>query len=206
MKRKTRSKATEEIFAAVGATEKLVRSFEEELRYFKKCNAARRAEDSGGRRFAIFIDYRNLEKGLEAQNRQERLSDFSWLTGPVLAEGKIIFAFVFIPEHYLSRAPIMQLAYRHRFQIVVCPRQIGTLTTKDADSVDEKIRALAEPIVEHSDITDIVIVSGDADFEPLAVTSVWRQKRVKIVSASDAVSGRFVERAVNGSLTISLVP
>ncbi|MEK7135043.1 MAG: NYN domain-containing protein, partial [Patescibacteria group bacterium] len=47
-------------------------------------------------------------------------------------------------------------------------------------------------LVEHSDITDLVIVSGDADFQGLIEFARWQQKRVKVVSAHEAISGRIL--------------
>jgi len=74
------------------------------------------------RHFALFLDYVNLEQNMPYK---DRFRDFSWLTDPILKMGKILFAFVFIPEHYSTRAPIMLLSNKHRFHVILCPRQIS---------------------------------------------------------------------------------
>lgn len=155
------------------------------------------------RRFAIFMDFVNLEKNL--QRSADKFSDFSWLLNPILKQGKIIFAFVFIPDHYVSRAPIMQLTHKHHFHAIFCPRQINGVITKDVDTVDAQMQELAWALIEHSDITDVIIISGDADFHSLATRATWQQKKVKIVSARDAISGRFMGSEQDGFLSVQLV-
>ncbi|MDO8495590.1 MAG: NYN domain-containing protein [bacterium] len=157
------------------------------------------------RTFAIFMDYRNLELHLKKGSR-ERLENFSWLLDPILQEGKIVFAFVFIPTHYIALAPIMQLSHIHHFFPVVCPRQVAGAVTKDHDSVDNKLESLARDIIQHSDITDIVIISGDADFSGLATFAHWQQKKVRVISALRALSGRFIEMHRTGTVdTVKLI-
>jgi len=143
------------------------------------------------RTFAIFLDYVNLERGLP--DRIENFRDFSWLLDPILEKGSILYGFCFIPEHYLARAPVMQLSHRHQFQIIVCPRQIEGVITKDEDTVDAKLIDLARTMIEHDDFTDLVIISGDADLLPLAETAKWHRKRVTVVSPKRALSGRFLD-------------
>lgn len=154
------------------------------------------------RTFAVFMDYKNLESNLK---NADKFRDFSWLLDPILEQGKIIFAFVFIPDHYFTRAPIQQLSNLHRFQVIACPRQIGGAITKDADTVDAKIDELAWPIIEHSNVTDLVIISGDADFKRLANLARWRQKNVIVISAARAVSGRFFEMEKAGIVQLELI-
>jgi hypothetical protein len=154
------------------------------------------------RTFAIFMDYKNLEDNLK---NADRFRNFSWLLDPILAQGKIIFAFVFIPDHYFTRAPIQQLSNLHRFQVIACPRQIGGAITKDADTVDAKIDELAWPIVEHTDVSDLIIISGDADFKRLANLARWRRKKVTVISAPKAVSGRFFEMEKAGTVHLQLI-
>ncbi|MBI2676684.1 MAG: NYN domain-containing protein [Candidatus Yanofskybacteria bacterium] len=149
------------------------------------------------RTFAIFLDYKNLEENIKKTAR-DKLENFSWLIEPILKEGKIIFAFVFIPTHYVGRAPVMQLSYLHHFIPVLCPRQTDGAVTKDADTVDAKIVTVAKGLIQHSDITDVVIVSGDSDFSELANFAHWQQKRVWTVSAIGAVSGKFLKMLKNG--------
>ncbi|MFH1672435.1 MAG: NYN domain-containing protein [Pseudomonadota bacterium] len=152
--------------------------------------------------FAIFMDYRNLEKGLP--NVKERFRDFSWLIDPIVARGRIVFAFVFIPDNYVNRMEIYQLANKHNFAPILCTRQTDGVISKDKDTVDAKMESLACSLIAHTDITNIVIISGDADFQQLANFARWNQKEVTIVSASQAVSGRFLEMAENGSVELIL--
>lgn len=154
------------------------------------------------KRFAIFFDYKNLESHL--RNR-DRFLDFSWLTGPLLKEGKIIFAFVFIPDHYANRVPLLLLANKHRFQPILCPREMGKSTTKDKDTVDAKMEDLGKALIEHSDITDVVIVSGDGDFQELTVFARWQQKSVRVISATEATSPRFTEMKDVGEINLQMI-
>lgn len=157
------------------------------------------------KKFAIFLDFVNLEKNMPKSS--DKFRDFSWLLNPILEKGKLIFAFVFIPDHYVSRTPIMQLTHKHRFHTLVCPRQIltGGSTIKDADTVDAQMHDLGYAIIDNSEITDLLIVSGDADFQRLATHAIWQQKSVTVISASRALSGRFLEMAGDGSLSVQLV-
>lgn len=148
------------------------------------------------RKFAVFIDYKNLEDSFANQGERlsvDRFRDFSWLIDPILEEGIIVFAFVFIPEQLSNRPAIMQLSYRHRFFPVICPRQIEGLITKDKDTVDTKMIALGKDLIEHSDCTDVVIVGGDGDFTELANFAIWRQKRVQVMSTPESLSKDFLE-------------
>jgi len=146
---------------------------------------------TGQKRFAVLIDYMNLEYGIK--NPVERFRDFSWLFDPILEEGKIIFAFVFIPEQVSSRPPIMQLFHSHGFSPILCPRQIDGAITKDKDTVDARMIDLGKELIEHSDITHLVVVSGDADFQRLITFTLWRQKKVIIVSADQSLSRALAE-------------
>ncbi len=138
------------------------------------------------KRFAILMDFENLEKNID----RTKLHDFSWLLNPILEQGKISCAYVFIPDHYGSNPPVRTLSNIHRFFCVFCPKKSGIL--KDADSVDNRMDELGRFLVEHSDITDLVVVSGDADFQGLIEFARWKQKRVKVVSAHEAISGRIL--------------
>lgn len=99
----------------------------------------------------------------------------------------------------------MQLTHKHHFHAIFCPRQTGNSTTKDADTVDAQMHELAWALIEHSSITDAVIVTGDADFQRLATHARWQQKRVTIVSSEKTLSGRFLEMERDGSLAVQLV-
>lgn len=140
------------------------------------------------RRFAILMDFENLEKNVD----RHRLLDFSWLINPILAAGKILVAEVFIPDHYGHNVPVRTLANIHRFKPVYCVKRPGGSAVKDVDSVDKWMDEEGRFLVEYTDITDLVIVSGDADFQSLIQFARWRQKRVRVVAAANAISGRLV--------------
>lgn len=140
------------------------------------------------KRFAILIDYENLKKHVNTA----KLLDFSWLFDPILAKGKIVGGYVFFPEHYGNNMPVKTLSNIHRLFCVVCPKNLDSDGAfKDRDIVDSRMDELGRFLVEHSDITDLVIVSGDADFQGLVQFARWQQKEVKLVSTADAISSRF---------------
>ncbi len=153
--------------------------------------------------FAIFMDYKNLDDGLSGGTR--RFSDFSWLINPILERGIIAYAFVFIPDNYTGRMEIHQLSNKHRFWPILCTRQIRNAVMKNVDMVDAKMEALGKDMITHSHITDIIIISGDADFQELTNYAVYHQKRVTVVSAIGARSGRFLEMAENGKIELETI-
>lgn len=153
--------------------------------------------------FAIFMDYKNLVSDLP--NSAKRFSDFSWLINPILEQGIISFPFVFIPDNYTNRMEIHQLSNKHGFSPIVCTRQIHGAVMKNGDTVDAKMESLARDIILHTDVTDIVIISGDADFQGLVNFAIFNQKNVTIVSAARALSGRFFEMANTGNIKLEIV-
>ncbi len=177
-----------------------------------RAGAAKAPSSQPPRTFALFMDYRNLEMGIPDSFR--RFRDFSWLVNPILAHGKIVFAFVFIPDHYGGRVPLHQLANKHSFIPILCTRRISRIntqdgdatkdTTKDGDTVDAKMDALARSLIVHADVTDIVIISGDADFQDLINFARYHQKGVTVVSAAQATSGRLFEMAQAGAIQLAL--
>ena len=150
-------------------------------------------EEPSSRKFAVFIDYKNISAGMDKNGR--RLKYLYPLLQSILEKGKIIFGFVFIPQHFVSRTPVMELSHKHHFEVVVCPRQIDQVITKDKDSVDSKMDSLARRLIEHTDITDVAIFSGDADFHDLATFAWHQQKTVTVVATRESISGRFLEMA-----------
>ena len=147
------------------------------------------------RRFVVLIDYKNLEDSIK--NPGDRFRNFSWLLDPILEQGILIFGFVFIPEHYSARPAINQLSSRHRFSPILCPRQFDGIISKDADTVDARMNALGKDLIEHSDCTDLVIISGDRDFQELANFAIWRKKKIHVFSTPEALSNAF--RQIEGS-------
>lgn len=146
------------------------------------------------RKFAVFIDYKNISDGMGKNGRG--LKSFHSLLQPILDQGEIIFGFAFVPGHFVTRLPVMELTYKYGIRVIICPRQIEGVITKDKDSVDAQMDSLARDFIEHaSGITDVVIFSGDADFQDLVRFAVWRQKTVTIIGTRESISGRFLEMA-----------
>lgn len=150
-------------------------------------------EEASPKSYAIFVDYRNLLLSLVGE--QKKLKDLQFLESIVLKQGKgqVLFAFVFIPHHEISRAPVQQISNIFRYDVVVCPQQVEGGVIKDADTVDAHMERLARRLIERSDVTDIVIVSGDADFYGLVVDARRAGKNVTVVSGIMALSSRFRE-------------
>ncbi len=161
----------------------------------------------GRKNFLVFLDWENLSRNISRGNPQEklrRLSNFSWLLNPILAKGKILLALAFVTNNETSLPPIMQLS-QQGFYPILCPRQFGVVATKDKDTVDAKLDEFARVLIEHSDATDVVIIAGDADFQPLVNFARFHQKTVTVISASQAISGRFLEMGRRGDIDVKLV-
>jgi uncharacterized LabA/DUF88 family protein len=144
--------------------------------------------------FAVFIDYLNIERGITNQiERRERMRDFGWLINPILEKGKIAFIYIFVPDATVPEFSPIFVGGKQRIPIVVCPRRVVGGVMKDADTVDQFLMEMATSHIYHSDISDIVIVSGDADFSPVIRRALMNRKRVTVVSTAQALSGRFRE-------------
>lgn len=161
----------------------------------------------GPRTFLVFLDWENLARNISRGNPQEklkRLSNFSWLLNPIIAKGKTLLALAFVTNNEAGLPPIMQLSHQG-FYPVLCPRQLGVVATKEKDTVDAKLDEVARVLIEHSDATDVIVIAGDADFQPLVNFARFHQKTVTVVSASQAISGRFLEMEKRGDVTVKLV-
>ena len=154
------------------------------------------------RGFLLFVDYENIRRNLKLTD--ERARKFDWIRDYVLKKGKIFLAVIFAPDS--ANVPIMQLS-QQGFYVVVCPRRMGQVVTKDADTVDAKMIGLAQSLIFVSSdlITDVVIVAGDGDYEPLVAFAKLQQKNVIMVSTSQALSGRFLEMQESGMLKVKIV-
>lgn len=150
--------------------------------------------------FAIFMDYKNLE--LNLSGGAKKFSDFSWLLNPILECGTIAYAFIFIPENCANRMAIHQLSNKHSFFPILCTHRIEHAVMKDKDTVDATMESLAMSLIIHSDVTDILIISGDADFQKLANFAIFNQRKVTVLSAATALSGRFIEMHENKQIEL----
>ncbi len=149
-------------------------------------------QKSGGpvvrKRFAVFIDYLNLEKNIKtpADIRLDPLLD------PLIKEGRINWIYVYIPESAIP-APINILINRYQVLIILCSQEMGGGYLKDKDNVDFQMDKHIRSIVEHTDVTDIVIFSGDADFFPVASWAHQQGITVHVKSIRAALSRVFEE-------------
>lgn len=154
------------------------------------------------RGFLLLVDYENVRRNLKPSD--ERLRNFAWLTEPLLKKGKIFMAVVFGPDS--NAVPKMRLT-QQGFYVIDCPRQMGSVITKDKDTVDAKMSNFASILIMISSelITDVVIISGDGDFQPLMALARFQQKKVTVRSAPDALSNIFREMQEYGMLTVETI-
>ena len=144
-------------------------------------------------RIAILIDWDNLHIGVEPA----MLKDFGWLMNPLLQEGcSIVMAMVFYPQTndkgFAVPVPLQTLSNVYDFMCVCCPRKYaGGSLIKSVDRVDHKMEMWGSFFVQHTDITDIVIVSGDGDFRTLANVALRYRKRVRIIAPKGALAEVF---------------
>jgi len=152
-----------------------------------------------GKKFAILVDYKNLEDNFKipgsAVNPEVLKDFFLGLEDELLQHGEILFPFVFIPDNYYGIAPITQLSNSFQYFPIPCPRRKVDAVPypKEADSVDAKMCDLGRKLIYGSLITDLVIISGDADFLPLVMEAKRYQKTVHVLSTPEALSGKFVD-------------
>jgi uncharacterized LabA/DUF88 family protein len=151
-------------------------------------------ERSSNRKFAVLIDFENFRKGID---HPEEVLDFSWLTFDIHeVAGKVVIGVVFFPAYLERDVNLGTIIDIQGYLPVRCLRGItqtrGTRTTiKQIDTVDNIMLAFGRFILENTDVTDIVIVSGDYDFQVLVSEIKNRGRKVHIYSAGRALSGGF---------------
>jgi len=150
-------------------------------------------KQSKGRDYAILVDYRNLRLSLTED--QTKLKDLHFVKELILKRGGgvISFCFVFVPHHEMARVPVQQISNIYNYDIVSCPQTVGRGTVKDSDTVDAHLERMARRLIQKTSVTDIVIISGDADFYRLADEAWCSGKRVLVVAGKEALSVRFKE-------------
>lgn len=90
--------------------------------------------------------------------------------------GVVKAAIMFAPLHLITEERLEEFDSAG-FDCVVCPKRI--VYEKEKDRVDSRMISLAKKLFdEHSDVTDIVIVSNDGDFTPLVTFFKHRKKMV----------------------------
>lgn len=142
------------------------------------------------RRFLILLDYENVFISPLGKGR-DKLRDLSWIIEPVLAEGEITFAMAFVPDNIIGTVP-MELYYSGFLVISTPPKTEGEeLAWKYTDSADQIMTRTGKSLIQHSHITDVVIVSGDADFNDLVNFARFKGCHVKVVAYESSLSKRF---------------
>jgi len=151
------------------------------------------------KKFAILIDYKNLDDNLKGPGNAvnpEILKDFFLgLEDQILRHGEIIFPIIFIPDNYWGIAPTNQLSGTFQYFTIPCQRrkaESGPIP-KEADTVDAKMSSFGEILINETNVTDLVIITGDYDFLPLSTNARRHQKNVHVLSAPAALSGKFVD-------------
>ncbi|TSD02376.1 MAG: hypothetical protein Athens071424_117 [Parcubacteria group bacterium Athens0714_24] len=126
------------------------------------------------RKVLALIDYENITK---CSVEKGQIVDFKALRNFLKNIGEIMFAFIFLPDHYVYSLPddLNNLGY----QIVLCQRLKGQ--ERDKDMVDSQLNLTGSIFCQFSEITDIVIVSNDADMVRLAGLAEMRGKRIHVV-------------------------
>ena len=124
-------------------------------------------------RLVVLIDYENIARSLIEKGM---ILDIKELRNFLKKMGEVLFAFIFVPDHYVYSLPedLNNLGY----QIVLCQKLKGF--DRDKDMVDAQINLIGSVFCQFSEITDIVIVSNDADMVRLAGMAELRGKRVHV--------------------------
>ncbi len=121
----------------------------------------------------ILVDYMNVQmKAVDSG----QIVDLKELTEMCLKTGIIKDKFIFAPLQYINDDNLLKF-HNLGYKTIVCPRH--TESIKDKDRVDWVMKDFAERCFdENSDITDIVIVTHDGDFNSLANFMKDRGKKV----------------------------
>ncbi len=129
------------------------------------------------RNILVLVDYENI--ALEAAD-EGMVVDFEGLAELCRSYGNIIVSMVFVPKHQLDD-PWFDASWLQGFYAVAAPSQlpnrIKQYRTADAMMIDYGTRLCVLP-----GIDDIVIVSHDADFIPLANRARDAGKQVILVA------------------------
>jgi len=130
------------------------------------------------KKVAVLVDYENIAFSKISEGK---VVDFPALIETIRGEiGVVKVALAFLPIGVsLSDDTIRELD-KAGIDCVVCPRY-DTSSGKEKDRVDSRMIALAKKLFdEHSDVTDIALVSNDGDFTPLATFFKQRGKFVTL--------------------------
>ncbi|OIO32658.1 MAG: hypothetical protein COZ49_00365 [Candidatus Yonathbacteria bacterium CG_4_10_14_3_um_filter_47_65] len=139
------------------------------------------------RKVAVLVDYENM---ILASVPAGQVIDFDSLMRSIRDEiGVVKVAMAFLPlGAFLSDQTIRNLD-EVGIDCVACPRYDVAGTGKEKDKVDSRMIALAKKLFdEHSDVTDIAIISNDGDFTPLVTFFQHRGKTVTLFGLGE-ISG-----------------
>lgn len=127
------------------------------------------------KKIVALIDFENISRHAVDKGK---IVDFKKLHELLLDFGEIIFAFVFIPDHYLYSLPdnLNNLG----FDIIIC-QTLKEESEKVEDSVDINIIQIGMKFTDLEEITDIVIVSHDKHMVHLVREAKNRNKEVSVV-------------------------
>lgn len=153
------------------------------------------------RRFYIFLDYSNFLGSLESEERL--FEELKSLENEILRVGTIEFADAYIPHHRFNEAPVLYLSNVLDYTLIGCSLQTPGGVLKRADTVDAKMERKIWAMMYNADeISDFVIISGDADFEPGTIWVSRHQKKVLVLSGKRNLSARY--RQLEGLNNISV--
>ncbi len=138
------------------------------------------SEKKKEKKIIIIVDYMNVNmKAAELG----KIVDLKKLKEECLEIGIVKDSFIGIPSQYVTEENITRF-YNAGFKPLVAPKY--TIDMKDKDRVDSILTDFAERnFDENSDITDIVVVTHDGDFIPLANFMKDRKKNVILYGIQD---------------------
>ena len=143
------------------------------------------------RKAAILVDYENVAMSASANGKIVDLKEMIKLS--LERVGIVKVALVFVPR-YLATDENLKEFDAAGFDCISYPKQM--VHEKEKDLVDSRMIALSKKLFdEHSDVTDIIIVSNDGDFTPLVTFFKHRGKHVVLFGLGDVSS--ILKKAVD---------
>ena len=133
------------------------------------------------RKVVVLVDYENAS---ESATLSGCILDLKQLIKECVERiGVVKVALVFAPLYLVTEEKIEEFDTAG-FDCIACPKR--TVYGKEKDRVDSRMISIAKKLFdEHSDVTDIVIVSNDGDFTPLVTFFKHRGKRVTLFGLGD---------------------
>lgn len=136
-------------------------------------------KESRRKKVLAMVDYENIARSAVDEGK---IVDFQKLHELLLSFGEIIFAFVFLPENYISSIPAdLNLS---GFDIVVCQKMTEG-SAKAEDNVDMNIIQTGMKFIEFDEVTDIVIIGDDKHMSHLVREAKNRGKKVSVIGTNN---------------------